>query len=121
MVKSEKIIYIILALVVVSWGLNIVMVKYLTAFIPPMLVAAIRMPLAGIALLPFVFKKYGLYKPNAKEWLLLGLIGAMSIFFSPIVFGIRGGDYFGDECFPHTRIKPADDRLAGVRFCRREA
>lgn len=42
MVKSEKTIYFILAMVVISWGLNIVMVKYLTQFISPMLVAAIR-------------------------------------------------------------------------------
>lgn len=81
MVKSEKTIYFILALVVISWGLNIVMVKYLTQFISPMLVAAIRMPLAGIVLLPFVFKKYGFYKPNAKQWGLLFLIGLTSIFF----------------------------------------
>jgi drug/metabolite transporter (DMT)-like permease len=78
--KSEKIIYFILALVVTSWGLNIVMVKYLTEFIPPMLVAAIRMPLAGIALIPFVWQKYGFYKPNGKQWLLLIFIGMTSIF-----------------------------------------
>lgn len=81
MVKSEKTIYFILAMVVISWGLNIVMVKYLTQFISPMLVAAIRIPLAGIVLLPFVFKKYGFYKPNAKQWGLLLLIGLTSIFF----------------------------------------
>ncbi|MCR8633745.1 DMT family transporter [Paenibacillus radicis (ex Xue et al. 2023)] len=81
MIKSEKTIYLILALVVISWGLNIVMVKYLTASISPMMVAAIRMPLAGLALLPFVWKKYGFYKPNAKEWLMLSLIGVTSIFF----------------------------------------
>lgn len=66
---------------VISWGLNIVMVKYLTQFISPMLVAAIRIPLAGIVLLPFAFKKYGFYKPNAKQWGLLFLIGLTSIFF----------------------------------------
>jgi len=53
--KVEKIIYLILALVVISWGLNIVMVKYLTLHLSPILVAAIRMPLAGIVLLLFVW------------------------------------------------------------------
>ncbi|MBD0383984.1 DMT family transporter [Paenibacillus sedimenti] len=81
MIKQEKTIYFILALVVISWGLNIVMVKYLTQSISPMLVAAIRMPLAGIVLLPFVWKKYGFYKPNMKQWGLLLLIGVTSIFF----------------------------------------
>jgi drug/metabolite transporter (DMT)-like permease len=79
--KSEKVIYIILALVVISWGLNIVVVKYLTQFMSPMLVAAIRMPLAGLILLPFVWKKHGIYKPTGKEWVLLFFIGLSSIFF----------------------------------------
>lgn len=57
------------------------MVKYLTQFLSPMLVAAVRMPLAGIVLLPFVWKKYGIYKPNVKQWGLLFLIGLTSIFF----------------------------------------
>ncbi|ULL20107.1 DMT family transporter [Paenibacillus sp. H1-7] len=73
--------YVILALVVASWGLNIVMVKYLTETTPPFLVAAVRMPLAGLALLPFALRKYGWYKPTPKQWLLLTLIGLTSIFF----------------------------------------
>ncbi|WP_282433427.1 hypothetical protein [Desulfosporosinus sp. OT] len=35
------------------------MIKFLTQHMSPILVAAIRMPLAGIVLLFFVFKKYG--------------------------------------------------------------
>lgn len=78
--KQNKLIYLILALVVASWGLNIVMVKYLTESAPPFLVAAVRMPLAGLALLPFAWRKYGWYKPSPKQWLLLVLIGVTSIF-----------------------------------------
>ncbi|OXM82737.1 DMT family transporter [Paenibacillus rigui] len=79
--KSTRWIYLILAFVVASWGLNIVMVKYLTQTAPPFLVAAVRMPLAGLALLPFALRKYGWYKPTGKQWLLLTLIGITSIFF----------------------------------------
>src|SRR5262245_40018199 len=79
--NKNKIIYVILAFVVASWGLNVVMVKYLTEMAPPFLVAAVRMPLAGLALLPFAWRKYGWYKPDAKQWLLLTLIGLTSIFF----------------------------------------
>lgn len=79
--NNNKIIYVILALVVASWGLNVVMVKYLTESGPPLLVAAVRMPLAGLALLPFAWRKYGWYKPDAKQWLLLTLIGLTSVFF----------------------------------------
>jgi drug/metabolite transporter (DMT)-like permease len=81
LVKSEKFIYAILAMVVISWGLNIVMVKYLTQSLSPMLVSAVRMPLAGIVLLPFVWKMHGFYKPTARQWGLLVLVGLTSIFF----------------------------------------
>jgi drug/metabolite transporter (DMT)-like permease len=90
LVKSEKFIYAILAMVVISWGLNVVMVKYLTQSLSPMLVAAVRMPLAGIALLPFVWKMHGFYKPTARQWGLLTLIGLTSIFFHQLflAFGV---------------------------------
>lgn len=81
MSTANKLIYVILALVVASWGLNIVMVKFLTETTPPFLVAAVRMPLAGLALLPFALRKYGWYKPTPKQWVLLTLIGLTSIFF----------------------------------------
>ncbi|MFH5184981.1 DMT family transporter [Paenibacillus sp. TAB 01] len=79
--KSYRWIYLVLAFVVASWGLNIVMVKYLTETAPPFLVAAVRMPLAGLALLPFAYRRYGWYKPTAKQWMLLIMIGITSIFF----------------------------------------
>jgi drug/metabolite transporter (DMT)-like permease len=78
--KSEKLIYMILALVVTSWGLNIVMVKYLTQSMDPAMIAAIRMPLAGMVLLPFVWRKYGWYRPSGVQWILLVFIGFTSIF-----------------------------------------
>lgn len=85
--KVEKTIYLILALVVISWGLNIVMVKYLTLHMSPMLVATIRLPLAGIALLLFAWKKYGFYKPNGKQWGLLFFIGLTSIYLHQLLLG----------------------------------
>ncbi|WP_202967420.1 DMT family transporter [Paenibacillus beijingensis] len=79
MAKLNKSIYLIPVMVIISWGLNVVMVKFLTQNIQPMHAAAIRMLCAGIALLPFVWKKYGFYKPNAKQWGLLLLIGLCMI------------------------------------------
>jgi drug/metabolite transporter (DMT)-like permease len=78
-------IYFILIGVVITWGLNVVMLKYLTEFISPMLVAAIRMPLAGISLLIFAWAKYGFYRPTAKQWLLLFYIAVTSIFVHQIL------------------------------------
>lgn len=85
MLRREQWIYFMLAGVVIIWGLNVVMVKYLTEFISPMLVVAIRLPLAGIFLLLFAWMKYGFYRPTAKQWLLLIYIGATSIFIHQIL------------------------------------
>ncbi|QGQ94024.1 DMT family transporter [Paenibacillus psychroresistens] len=84
MSKREKIIYAILVAVVITWGLNVVMIKYLTEFIPPMLVVAIRMPLAGVALLFFAWMKYGLYRPTSRQWLLLFYVALTTIFIHQI-------------------------------------
>lgn len=87
MAKVERTIYLILTLVVISWGLNVVMVKYLTLNMSPMLVAAIRMPLAGCLLLLFVWKKCGFYKPDGKQWGLLFYIGLTSICLHQLLLG----------------------------------
>lgn len=88
--NKNKWIYLILALVVMFWGLNVVMVKYLAEMVPPFLLSAIRIPLAGIFLIPFVWRKYGWYRPTPKQWLLLVMIGTTSIFFHQIflTFGL---------------------------------
>jgi drug/metabolite transporter (DMT)-like permease len=78
--REEKTIYFILAAVVIAWGLNVVLVKYLTELIPPILVASIRMPLAGVFLLFIAWRKYGFYRPSAKQWVLLFYVAATSIF-----------------------------------------
>ena len=83
--KREKIIYGILIAVVITWGLNVVMIKYLTGFVSPMLVVAIRMPLAGISLLIIAWLKHGLYRPTGKQWLLLFYVALTSIFIHQIM------------------------------------
>ena len=85
--KVEKAIYLILVLVVISWGLNVVMVKYLTLHMSPMLVATIRMPLAGSVLLLVVWKRYGLYNPTKKQWGFLFYIGLTSICLHQLLMG----------------------------------
>lgn len=87
MPAGKKLIYLILALIVLSWGFNVVMIKFLTQYMPPILVAALRMPLAGILLLGFVFKKYGLYNPSKKQWGALFGIGFISVFLHQLLLG----------------------------------
>ena len=79
MPTGKKLINLTLILVVMLWGLNVVMIKYLSELMSPILVAAIRMLLAGIVLLMFVLKEHGLYNPNRKQWGLIFLIGLISV------------------------------------------
>lgn len=78
MKSNERLLYLMLAGVITLWGLNVVMVKYLTVF-PPIYVAVIRMTVAGLCLAPIVY----MYRKNLKfrkmDWLLLAGVGASSI------------------------------------------
>ncbi|MGG1662230.1 DMT family transporter [Brevibacillus sp. NRS-1366] len=78
MKMNERLMYLMLAGVVMLWGLNVVMVKYLTTF-PSIYVAVIRMTVAGACLAPIVY----MYRKNLKfskmDWLLLAGVGASSI------------------------------------------
>ncbi|UFJ40656.1 DMT family transporter [Brevibacillus humidisoli] len=78
MQQSEKYIYVILTGVITLWGLNVVMVKYLS-FFPPVLIAAIRMTIAASVLLPFVLWKVGRTKLQWQDWLLIIGVSASSI------------------------------------------
>jgi drug/metabolite transporter (DMT)-like permease len=76
--RNERWLYLILAGVVTLWGLNVVMVKYLTTF-PPLYVAAIRMTVAGVCLSPIMWTYRRQLKLNGIDWLLLAGVGASSI------------------------------------------
>jgi len=67
---DEKKIYLILCGVVTIWGLNVVMVKYLS-FFPPILIAAIRITVGAAVLLPIVLKMTGWVKLKRKDFLLI--------------------------------------------------
>ncbi|MED1790216.1 MULTISPECIES: DMT family transporter [Brevibacillus] len=77
--KKDSYIYVILTSVVCFWGLNVVMVKYLS-FFPPVVIAAIRMLIAAIVLTPILFvKKKEKCKLSVKQWLFIVAIGSTSI------------------------------------------
>ncbi|MGE5702478.1 MAG: DMT family transporter, partial [Clostridia bacterium] len=76
--KREKIVYAMLCGVVAMWGLNVVMVKYL-AFFPPVLIAAIRMLVAALVLLPIIFVQKEKIAIDKKGWLLITAVAFTSI------------------------------------------
>lgn len=78
MQNNERWLYLMLAGVVTLWGLNVVMVKYLTMF-PPLYVAAIRMTVAGLCLSPILWMYRHQLRLKGTDWLLIVGVGASSI------------------------------------------
>jgi len=70
----------LLLFVVILWGINVVMIKYLTLFFPPLALAPIRLFLATCLLVPLVIKKYGFSLPERSAWLPMTGVAAFSIF-----------------------------------------
>ncbi|USG66050.1 DMT family transporter [Brevibacillus ruminantium] len=88
--NNERLLYLMLAGVVTLWGLNVVMVKYLTMF-PPLFVAAIRMTVAGLFLSPILWKYRNQMNIKGIDWLLIAGVGASSIALHQITlaWGVR--------------------------------
>lgn len=70
----------LLLFVVILWGINVVMIKYLTLFFPPLALAPIRLFLATCLLVPLVIKKYGFSLPQRSAWLPMIGVAVFSIF-----------------------------------------
>lgn len=84
--SAERKISILLAMVIIVWGLNVVMVKYLTGYMHPFMVASIRMTLAGLAFLPFIWRKYGYYRLTGKQWVAVFIIAFTSVAINQLFF-----------------------------------
>ncbi|WP_037350886.1 DMT family transporter [Anaeroarcus burkinensis] len=73
-----------LFLVVLLWGVNSVSIKYLTSFFPPFALAPIRLTLASLPLLSFVFYQYGFRALSMQAFLPIGGIALFCIFLHQI-------------------------------------
>jgi len=74
----------LLVFVVILWGINVVMIKYLTTFFPPLALAPIRIFLAACLLLPAVIFKYGYAWPPRPAWLPMAGVSLFAIFLHQI-------------------------------------
>jgi drug/metabolite transporter (DMT)-like permease len=82
--KSNRAIFGLLAFVVILWGINVVMIKYLTTFFPPLALAPIRLFLATCLLLPAVIIKHGFEWPPRTAWLPMAGVSLFAIFLHQI-------------------------------------
>lgn len=72
--------FALLLMVSMLWGVNVVMIKYLTNYFPPLALAPIRIFLATCLLVPAVISKYGYEKPPLTVWLPLAGVAFFGIF-----------------------------------------
>ena len=78
--KNQRPIFLLLLLVAALWGINVVMLKYLTRFFPPLALVPIRLWLATALLLPYIFRKYGCSALPGKAWPHIIGVALFSIF-----------------------------------------
>ena len=69
-----------LIMVVILWGFNVILIKYLIHFFPPLALASIRIAIAAAFLLPVSLWRYGPVLPPPKAWLPIFGIAFLSIF-----------------------------------------
>lgn len=77
-------IFFLLLFVVVLWGINVVMLKYLTRYYPPLALVPIRLCLATCLLLPCIVRKYGFLRPEPRAWKYIFGVAAFAIFLHQI-------------------------------------
>lgn len=78
--RKNRATFGLLLLVVILWGINVVMIKYLTKFFPPLALAPIRLFLATCLLVPAVVFKYGFEIPPRTAWMPMAGVSLFAIF-----------------------------------------
>ena len=81
---ANRSVFLLLFFVSMIWGANVVMIKYLTAYYPPLALAPIRLTLAAALLLPLVWRKHGRVLPPREAWLPIVGVATCSIFLHQI-------------------------------------
>lgn len=81
---SPKLVALMLAIVVTLWSMNVMIIKYLTAYFPPIALAGIRLTIASALLLPLAVRRHGLVKLPASAWLQIAAVAFFSIFLHQI-------------------------------------
>ncbi|MDT8900748.1 DMT family transporter [Anaeroselena agilis] len=67
-------------MVATLWGVNVIMIKYLTKFFPPLALAPIRLTLAVLLLFPVVMYRHGYHRLSREAWLMAGGSAVFTIF-----------------------------------------
>lgn len=77
---APQAVIMMLVAVVVLWGMNVIMIKYLINYFPPLALAGIRIGIAAAFLMPVSLWCYGLVFPPRTSWLPICGVAFLSIF-----------------------------------------
>ncbi len=75
----QKRFFIMMLAVVFLWGVNVIMLKYLISYFPPLALAGIRISIAALFLLPVSLWRYGPVIPPRHSWLPICGVALLSI------------------------------------------
>ncbi|BCJ86536.1 DMT family transporter [Effusibacillus dendaii] len=77
--NEERSVKALLWAVVVVWGLNVVIVKFLVGYLPPVTLGAIRIGIGTLVLLATLFFKNGFSRISLKSWLYIAGAGLSGV------------------------------------------
>ncbi len=91
--KRYYLLLVLLSLVTVIWGLNVIMIKYLSGIFPVVQLSAWRISMAALGLMLFTYGKWklGIKQLSKSAWFLIFLVGFTSIFLHQLLIsqGLR--------------------------------
>ena len=70
--------------VIIFWGINVIMIKYLSNYFPPLALAAIRTVIATSFLMPVCYRQYGYIALTRSSWKPVVGVALFSIFIHQI-------------------------------------
>ena len=70
--------------VIIFWGINVIMIKYLSNYFPPLALAAIRTLIAASFLMPVCYRQYGYIALTRSSWKPVAGVAFFSIFIHQI-------------------------------------
>lgn len=73
-------VIVMLTAVIILWGINVIMIKYLINYFPPLALAGIRISIAAAFLMPVSLWRYGPAIPALSSWLPICGVALSSIF-----------------------------------------
>lgn len=104
--KNNRPIFLLLLFVSMLWGSNVVMIKYLTKFFPPLALAPIRLIIATMLLVPVVLYKHGLQIPPRQAWLPVAGVATFTIFLHQITLNIGAATTSGTHAVLILGLNP---------------